>query len=183
MLRLNCVIVHCSAALLATLAACTTSATTDKPTAISWGDAVASLQIGLGVIPSTRPKPLPNQYELCFRNISGTSIWLIRPPDELMDDQLIPQDQADPILSILTLRFRTDSGLRAFCINRPQKPEVVELKPGQIIIVKMNLSVDLQLHPGLNRLAFSVDYGNNDPANRAWTGIIRSPEFETVFSQ
>jgi hypothetical protein len=174
----------CGLILLASLAACAGNATTDAPWAqISWGDATGNLQIGLGIVKSSRPQPLSNQCRIYLRNIGGVPIHLVCPPQDLTNGQLVQSNQPDPPSALMTLGFAREDGSLNCYIARPDPPKLVDLKSGQTIAVKIDLTLDLSTHRGPNRLSIFARYYNTDAMGpeAAWTGSIQSPEFIVNF--
>jgi hypothetical protein len=172
--------------LLAILAACAAGGSEANPAGqISWGDAVASLQIGLAVIDSQNPKPLPNQYEIFLRNTGPTVLQIVCPPQRITDDQIVPAGQSAASTALVTLSFTTESGSLIYDIPRPDPPKLVDLKPGDTIAITLDLSLDLHPHPGLNTVSFRARYSNMDTTTSAtaWTGSIQSPAFTIAFSR
>jgi hypothetical protein len=178
-------ILACGVILLASLAACASSSstTTSTPGPIAWGDGAKNLQIGLAILQSSHPKPLPNQYVIYLRNTGIDPIHIVCPPQELTDDQVVQSDQAEPPTSMMTLCIAKESGYLNFNVQRPDPPKLVELKSGQMIQITLNLSADPQLHPGNNTRAFFARYYNFDPMAGIWTGSIQSPSFTVRFIQ
>jgi hypothetical protein len=182
MLRLFRTILYCS---LAGLVACTTSSSTNNsaPGPIAWGDGAKNLQIGLAILQSSHPRPLPNQYVIFLRNTGIDPIHIVCPPQQLTDDQVVQSDQAEPPSAIMTLCIAKETGYLNFNVPRPDPPKLIELKSGQMIQISLNISADLQLHPGSNTLSFFARYFNADPIAGIWTGSIQSPSFTVRFTR
>jgi hypothetical protein len=181
-------IIHHSSFILSLLAACTTSTSTDLPTnhgPIAWGDKLNNLQIGLAVVQSKDPKPLPDQYAIYLRNSGSATMHILCPPQILTNDQVVQSDQAEPTSAIMTLCIARENGFLNFNVPRSDPPRLVELKSGQMIAISLNLSVDLAFHSGANTVSFFALYYNTDPlgAQQAWTGSIQSPSFTLTFSR
>jgi hypothetical protein len=175
----------CGVALLASLAACAAggSADTSSLGPIAWGDGSAHLQIGLAIIQSSHPKPLPNQYVIFLRNTAIDPIHIVCPPQQLTDDLVVQSDQAEPPSAVMTLCIAKETGYLNYNVPRPEPPKLVELKSGQTIQIALDFSADLQLHPGSNTLSFFARYYNADPMAGIWTGSIQSPTYTiAVFS-
>jgi hypothetical protein len=152
---------------------------------VSWGDCVSNLQIGLAIIQSQNPKPLPDQYQILLRNTGPTVLRITCPPQRISNDQIVPAGQSAASTALMTLSFTTDSSSLIFSIVRPDPPKLTDLKPGDTIAIALDLSLDLHPHPGLNTVSFRAGYSNMDTTTSptSWTGSIQSPTFTITFSR
>jgi hypothetical protein len=181
-------IIHHSSFILSLLAACTTTTSTDLPSShgpVAWGDKLDNLQIGLAVVQSRDPKPLPDQYAIYLRNSGSDPMHILCPPQILTNDQVVQSDQAEPTSAMMTLCIARENGFLNFNVPRSDPPGLVELKSGQVMSISLDLSVDLAFHSGANTVSFFALYFNTDPlgAQHAWTGSIQSPSFTVTLSR
>jgi hypothetical protein len=185
MLQPSRILVRCCIALMMGLSACAagSSTITTSQGPIAWGDGAEHLQIGLAIIQSSHPKPLPNQYVIVLRNTGIDPIRIVCPPQELTDDLVVQSNEAEPPTAMMTLCIAKQTGYLNFNVPRPDPAKFIELKSGQMMQISLNLKIDLQLHPGNNTLSFFARYYNVDAMPEVWTGSIQSPSYTVIFSR